>query len=111
MTESPDIGTGYSRLELWRACHFIQIKCGRGRFLNVADAGIHLEILEQVGKAGNTNASPKINNAIFHQLKLKNFLRSGEMLPSFFEGVTKTALEDFVVREPSELLIFFILKG
>jgi len=72
---------------------FSQVR-GRGRFLDDIQGPMHISSGQDAIRFGTRGFTP-LENLRFHQLELKNFLQSGEAFPSFFDGVSESALRGF----------------
>ncbi|MFT5528066.1 MAG: hypothetical protein ACI9HK_006054, partial [Pirellulaceae bacterium] len=72
---------------------FNQVR-GRGRFLDDIQGPMHITMGNNAVRFG-TRRFTILENLRFHQLELKNFLQSGEAFPSFFDGVSESAMREF----------------
>ena len=68
---------------------------GRGNFLDAQEAIKH-NFLGGRALKGGTGGLNQAENALFHQFELKNFLKSGQQKPSFFNGINESAFDEFL---------------
>lgn len=67
--------------------HLINSKIGRGKFLSKSQKNEHLNLLEEIKRLGSTDKLSFDKNTRFHQLELKNFLKSRTNRPDFFYSI------------------------